>query len=393
MNVQSLLNTQPLLNAQMLRSAAALSWRLLTHQPARLLTSVGGVAFALLLMTLQLDFRAALLDSSTELLRQIDADVLVTAEGKRPFLSRDRMPVERLYQAAAIEGVAAVHPLWLDLLFWKNLEDGVERPIRVIGFVPGDSVFLIDEVNASAHSLETRGTAMVDSRSRRDYGRLTVGAAQVSRRELEIVGMFPLGTDFEVDGNLIVGDETYFMLSGQRRHEVEIAVLKLEPGADPQTVVSNLRAALPKDVAVFTKEELLVLDLEYWRRGTPISLLLLVGVVLGFAVGVVICYQILYTDVLDHLAEFATLKAIGYGDAYIRCVVIVEAWALSLLGFAPAALLGAGLQQLLGGVTGLPVHFSWGAFGMVLALSMAMCTASGVAALRRTKTLDPAEIF
>jgi putative ABC transport system permease protein len=357
------------------------------------LTSVGGVTFALLLMILQLDFRAALLDSSTELLRQIDADVLVTAVGKRPFLSRDRMRAERLYQAAAIEGVSAAHPLWLDLLFWKNLEDGVERPIRVIGFVPGDSIFLIDEVNAVGRSLQTRGTAMVDSRSRSDYGRVDVGSAQVSRRELEIVGTFPLGTDFEVDGNLIVGDETYFMLSGQGRHEVEIAALKLEPGADPQGVVSKLRAALPNDVSVYTKNELLERDLEYWRRGTPISILLLVGVVLGFAVGVVICYQILYTDVIDHLAEFATLRAIGYGNAYIRWVVIVEAWALSLLGFAPAALLGAVLQQLLGGVTGLPVHFSWSAFGMVLALSMAMCTASGIFALRRTKTLDPAELF
>ena len=289
------------------------------HQPARVLTSVGGVAFALLLMISQLEFRAALLGSATELLRQLDADVIVINESKNPFLARRRMPIERVYQAAAVEGVAAAHPLWLDLRFWRNLEDGVERPIRVIGFVPGDPVFLIDEVNAAADELKTRGTALVDSRSRRDYGRIATGPAQVSRREIEIRGTFPLGTDFEVDGNLIVGDETYFMLSNQGRHEVEVAALKLDPGANPGVVVGKLRAALPDDVSVFTKEHLLARDLEYWRRGTPISVLLLVGVVLGFAVGVVICYQILYTDVLDHLAEFATLKAIGYSDAYRRC--------------------------------------------------------------------------
>ncbi len=263
----------------------------------------------------------------------------------------------------------------------------------MIGFVPGDPVFLIDEVNAATDVLKTRGTALLDSRSRGDYGRVAFGPAQVSRREIEIVGTFPLGTDFEVDGNLIVGDETYFTLSKYPRDEVELAALQLESGANAETVVGKLRAVLPEDVAVFTKQDLLELDLEHWRRGTPISVILLVGVMLGFAVGVVICYQILYTDVLDHLAEYATLKAIGYGDAYIRCVVIVEAWALSFLGFVPGALVGAGLQQLLGGVTGLPVHFSWSAIGMVLVLSMAMCTASGVFALRRTKTLDPAELF
>ena len=146
------------------RSAVSLSWRLLTHQPGRLVTSVLGVAFALLLMILQLNFRDALLDSSTELLRQIDADVLVIDKGKRPFLSRDRMPSERLYQALSVDGVESAHPVWLDLLFWKNLEDGVERPIRVIGFVPGDRVFLIDEVNEAARALRKRGTALVDSR-------------------------------------------------------------------------------------------------------------------------------------------------------------------------------------------------------------------------------------
>ena len=72
---------------------------------------------------------------------------------------------------------------------------------------------------------------------------------------------------------------------------------------------------------------------------------------LGFAVGVVICYQILYTDVLDHLAEFATLKAMGYGDGYIRIVVIIEAWALSVLGFLPSVFVGASLQPLLAAVS------------------------------------------
>lgn len=344
-------------------------------------------------MILQLDFRNALLDSSTELLRKIDADVLVIDKGKRPFLSRDAMPSERLYQALAVAGVQSAHPIWLDLLFWKNLEDGVERPIRVIGFVPGDPVFLIDEVNEAAAALRTPGTALVDSRSRRDYGRVESGPAQVARREIEILGTFPLGTDFEVDGNLIVGDDTFFQLSRQSRQSVEVAVLKVAPQADLRELVSKLRAVLPGDVAVFAKTELLELDLDYWRRGTPISIILLVGVVLGFAVGVVICYQILYTDVLDHLAEFATLKAIGYGDGYIRSVVIVEAWGLSILGFLPGALVGAGLQQLLGSITGLPVHFSWSGVGLVLALSLSMCSAAGFLALRKTTTLDPAELF
>jgi putative ABC transport system permease protein len=121
--------------------------------------------------------------------------------------------------------------------------------------------------------------------------------------------------------------------------------------------------------------------------------MLLVGLALGFSVGVVICYQILYTDVLDDLKEFATAKAMGYDDAYSYGVVITEAWVLALLGIGPSLLLGAGLQRLLGLLTGLPVRFSWGSALLVLLLSVGMCNLSGLIAMRKVQELDPAELF
>ena len=96
---------------------------------------------------------------------------------------------------------------------------------------------------------------------------------------------------------------------------------------------------------------------------------------------------------LDHLAEFGTLKTMGYGDSYLRMVVVVEAWALSLIGFLPSVLVGAIAQQALGYVTGLPAHFSWTDSAFVLLLSLAMCSAAGTFALRRTKEADPADLF
>ncbi len=376
-----------------LRSAALLSWRLLAHDPLRLLTSTAGITFALLLMLGQLGFRNALLDSSLELLHQIQADALVLNKEKLPFLARDDMPWERVYQALSVPGVEAAYPLWLDKLFWTNLEDGTERPIRVIGFRPGDPVFRNEAIDAAARALRTPWTALVDSRSRPSYGRLAPGPAEVNRRRLQVVGTFPLGSDFESDGNLIVSDETFAMLTGRDPRRLELAALHLAGGAEPGAVVATLRQILPSDVQVFTKAELLERDLLYWERGTPLSILLLVGMALGFAVGVVTCYQILYTDVLDHVAEFATVKALGYGAAYLRSVVLVEAWALALLGFLPGLLLGGALHLVLGAMTRLPVHFSWGGALVVLGLSLGMCTAAGLLALRQVARADPAELF
>ncbi len=376
-----------------LRTAPIFSLRLLLHERGRLLASIGGISFALLLMLLQLGFRNALLDSALELLKQLDADIIVMSKEKRPFLQRDRMPKERLYQALSVEGVASAHPLWLTLLHWKNLEDGTLRPIRVIGFDPDRPVFLIEDVEAARRLLVRRGTALIDARSRKAYGRIGKGEAQVAQRRVEVVGTFPLGTDFEVDGNLIVSDETWFDLTRSNQQLVEMALLKLTPDADRSEVLTRLQSVLPTDVRAFSKAQLVARDLAYWKHGTPISIILLVGVGLGFAVGVVICYQILYTDVLDHLAEFATLKASGYGDRYIQCVVIVEAWVLSQFGFFPAVVLGWALLGLLAMVSGLPAGLSGGNVLTVALLSAGMCTAAGVLALRKVRLLDPAELF
>ena len=376
-----------------IRRAATFSSRLLIHERSRLLASVGGVTFALLLMFLQLGFRNALLDSALELLRQVDADILVINKEKDPFLKRTPMHHERLYQALAADGVETATPVWIGLREWKNIKEDSLHPIRIIGFRPEMPTFLIDAVRENAHKLKQIGTALLDSRSRSSYGEIPTGKAQVNFREIEIVGTFPLGTDFEVDGSLLVSEETFFELTGKSPKWTEIVLLKLLPGTDPGPVLDHLARALPGDVRAFTKDQLIERDLAYWRAGTPISVILLVGVALGFAVGVVICYQILYTEVLDHLAEFATLKAMGYRDRYIEFVVISESALLAVLGFIPAILLGTGSLALLSWSSGLPAGVTVDDAVRIAVLALAMCTLAGLLALRKVRSLEPAELF
>ena len=373
--------------------AIAFSFRLLIHERGRLFASVGGVTFALLLMLLQIGFRNALLDSAIQLLREVDADILVINKEKDPFLARNAMHKERLYQALSVEGIERASPLWIALEQWKNLEEETLHPIRVIGFDPNSPTFLIDEVHENVDKLKQIGTALLDTHSRSSYGELPDNIAQVSLRQIEIVGTFPLGTDFEVDGSILVSDETFFELTRQSPDWIEIALLKLKPGTKVGTVLEQLALTLPGDVRAFSKEQLIDRDLAYWRTGTPISVILLVGVALGFAVGVVICYQILYTEVLDHLAEFATLKAMGYSNRYIQIVVMIESALLSVLGFVPSIALGAAMLALLGWSSGLPASVSFGDAVNVGALALGMCTLAGTLALRKVRSLEPAELF
>ncbi len=375
------------------RRAPLFAYRLLAHDRTRALASIGGVAFALLLMMMQVGFRNSLLDSGVQLIDRLDADVIVISKEKYPFLRVKSMPRERIYQALAVEGAESVAPLWTALARWTNPYTRTLHPIRVLGFDPRRRTFDIESVNRMSAELEKPGAALLDRLSRDSYGSVGTGPAVVNRKQVEVVGTFPLGTDFEVEGTLMVSETTFFELVGWGRSLVEAALIQTAAGEDPREVAAAIQAALPADIVALSKSDLLARDRTYWETSTPVSLILLVGVTLGFLAGVVISYQILYTEVLDHMAEFATLKAMGYGDRFIQAVVVAEALFLSVVGFIPAIVAGTGIVAILGAISGLPAALSWADTLNILILSVSMCSLASFFALRRVRVLDPAELF
>lgn len=378
----------------MLKSATALAWRIVRHNPDRLLRSVLGITFAIVLMLVQLGFRNALLDSSTQFLEALNADVLIQAADKDSFQQRELLPRDRLYQARAVEGVANAYPLYLNIILWKNLEDGTLRPIRLLGFVLDEPIFLSKDINAQLDLLRIPGTALIDSASKDYYGHIGPGPAEAEGRSIEVVGTFRMGTDFEMDGTIVVGEETYFGLSrGQRDRTVQVVLVELEEGADPEEVTASLNAVLPRDARAYTKRELVRREVEYWNRATPVGIIFMAGMAVGFVAGIVILTQILFTLIADHLSEFATLKAIGYSEGYLVAVVLLMAFFLSVLGLALSLVIGLLLYGLIGSLTGLPMALTPARAGLMVMVSLALCTSAGLMALRRVLTVDPAEVF
>jgi putative ABC transport system permease protein len=147
------------------------------------------------------------------------------------------------------------------------------------------------------------------------------------------------------------------------------------------------------DLRILTMEGFINFERTYWQRGTAIGFIFNLGTVMGFIVGVVIVYQILYTDVSDHLAEYATLKAMGYGNWFLSSVVIQEAFVLSVLGFIPGFAVSMGLYNLTKNATRLPIEMTLERGVQVLILTMIMCVISGAISLRKVQSADPAEIF
>jgi putative ABC transport system permease protein len=114
---------------------------------------------------------------------------------------------------------------------------------------------------------------------------------------------------------------------------------------------------------------------------------------MAFIVGTVIVYQVLYSDITEHLSEYATLKAIGYSNWRLSKVVLQEAVILAFIGFLPGFFISSSLYTITRLATGLPMEMSYGRASFVFILANIMCSISALLSLRQVLTTDPADVF
>ena len=353
-------------------------------------------------MLMQLGFRNALVDSQVELLRWLNADVVLVSAAKYQLNLMEPFPRRRLYQALAIDGVASAKPLYLALqeALWKSPRDRTSHRIRVVGVHPDDGLFRESQVAQQLHALWEPDAVLIDTACREHIGRAFTGdVTEVSRRRIHVVGEFKLGTDFLVDGSAIVSDRTFLNLFPGNRaanpmlNRVEIGLLCVEPSAVASEVVKRLNRELPSDVRAMSLDEFIGIERRFWMKESPVGLVFNLGTLVGFIVGTVICSQILFTDISEKMPQYATLKAIGYTNRYLRRVVMQQAVMLALVGFLPGVAASWCAYRLIAALTGLLMRLQVSVASTVLLLTIAMCLVSGWFAVRKVLAADPADVF
>ncbi|NJN04510.1 MAG: FtsX-like permease family protein [Leptolyngbyaceae cyanobacterium SL_1_1] len=376
-----------------------LAWYNLLYERTRLLVAIAGVAFAVLLIFMNLGFLGALTTTATHIYTQLNADIFLISPQSLEISSTKPFPIERLYQAAGIEGVEAAMPLYSDYMLWRNPETRVSRAMFVYGINPEDAVFLMPELQTpqTQQTLRQPNVVLIDGLSRAEFGAQTTGLeTEADRRQVSIGGQYVLGGGFASDGTLIMSDQNFRRFFDPRPlNLINLGLIKLAATAEAERTAVALQAHLPEDVLVLTKAEIIARDRAFWLQTTSIGFIFSLGVAVSFIVGTVIVYQILYTDIRDHLPEYATLKAMGYRNHYLFNVVLQEALILAVMGYVPGLLVALGLYRLTVSATAgsLPVSMNWGRVVFVLILTVAMCSLSGLTSVRRAMRADPAEVF
>ena len=378
-----------------------LSWLLLSRQPVRLLVALAGISFAGILMFMQLGFRDGLFDASVTVHRKFDADLVLISPRSASSVRMAGFPRRRLIQALADPAVQGVTPVHWGLMLWRNPESRRNRAILVLGFEPDDPFFADPELDSKTNVLKQKGRILFDQLSRPEFGPIAdwyregrTVETEIAGNRVRVEGLVSLGTSFGADGNLLTSTETFLDLMPQKPPgSIEVGLIRLQPGADPTTVLTRLEQRLPDDVMVLTKQGFIDFEQNYWKSSTAIGFIFTLGAAMGFVVGCVIVYQVLYTDVSDHLPEYATLMAMGYRLSHLLGVVLREGLYLAALGYIPAYLAGEGLYWFVRNATRLPVGMDLTRALTVLTMILVMCLLSALLAMRRLVDADPAEIF
>lgn len=387
---------------QTLLARTPLGWRQLRHNPTRLAVALGGVAFANVLIFMQLGVMGALFDSAAKPVRMFNADILLLSPLARSIGDAGTLPRRRLYQALSVSGVQSGAILQIGNIGIRNTTGKLQASVLAFGVEPDFDAFVSPEIRQQLHLVRTADVALLDRLTRSTLRPLVEAVqqgkpsrAEVNGRTISMQGLFSLGASFQNDGTIIVSDQTFLRLFPRNTGSaVSLILLKADPATKVDDVVARLKNMLdPKDTQVQTVEAYADYIKNFMRSNTPIGFVFTFGTIIGLIIGFAIVYQILSSDVNDHISEYATFKAMGFSQFFLLGVVFEEALLLAALGFIPGIVLAYGLYAIIGAGTELAVAMPWSRPPLVLGLTFVMCALSGAMATRRLKAADPADVF
>ncbi|MEL7068781.1 MAG: FtsX-like permease family protein [Cyanobacteria bacterium J06581_3] len=406
-----------------------LAWAQLSHQKIRLAVAITGVSFANILMFTMMGLQTLLTDGATTLHENLNGDLFLMSSFSPTLRIPISIPRAYLLQADAVNGVEIAAPMYINGANWtapdqlkppseRFLEDSEPKDtpefraeeetsgdifgnqVRIVAFNPRQSLLKIPEVEQQRDRLSAANSVLFDRLSQPSLGEVpmllsTSDSVQtlMGGRRVEVVGLFSLGSTVIEKGTVVMSDWNYTQWFGpQVLEQVTLGVLTLEEGSDAAAVQATLQQYLPDTVDVLTMEELLAKERKFTDED-PGGIIFGFGSMVGFVVGIVIVYQVLYTDISDHLPEYATLKAMGYSDGALLRVVLLEAVLLAVLGFIPGFVTSLGLYQVLTVMTRIPLVMKSTVAVQVFVLTLMMCNVSGAIAMRRLQSADPADVF
>lgn len=377
-----------------------IGWLQLIHSRTRFAAALSGVAFANVLVFVQLGIMNSMATATLKPYEFFQADIMISASDANSMTEGGNVARQWLFQALADPEVTAGTGLYVANVSWA-------RPTKTLslttyGIDPTLPEFLSPPMASKTGTLQLQNAGILDMFSRglpREEAAAirpqTPTSFEVSGTTLTLYDTFQGGGGFGGDGFMMVSDQTFMALFPARSSAApDHILLQLAPGADADAVAARLRDLISdKTLRIRSYLQAAAEDLSYQQTRRPTGIIFGFGVIIGILVGIVIVYQVLSTDVADHLSEYATFKAMGYPQRFFLGIVFEEALILAILGFIPGFIVASGLLAGMKKATTLPLAMTANMAGMVFVGTLIACTISGAIATRRLAAADPADLF
>jgi putative ABC transport system permease protein len=374
---------------------ALVAWRILAHEKGRAGLAIGGVFVAILLMFLQLGFYASVPRAGLLFYDAMRFDLLLASSAYVFEGQSSTFPRRRLFQALESPDVLHANALYHDRGRWLNDDEALAREVFVMGLDLRDVIFNVAGIEDQLEALRQPDTILVDAASRPELGALVPGRRiELGQRNVMIAGTYNLGLGFIGLGVAMTSDLNFTRIFPKRNlSSVNLGLITLRPGADPNKVAASLREIMPADTRVFTRAEINNHEMNHWVTRTSTGLVFGCGLLVAAIVGLVILNQTLSTQITRQLPQFATLKAMGYTDGYLLGVVLTLAVIMSTISYFPAAAVSTALYSSVRSSTKLPIEMTTMRLLGVLAVVWGMSAVSALVALRVLRRADPVELF
>ncbi len=241
-----------------------LAWHVLHKEKARLLVALIGIAFANLLILMQLGFKGALFYSCGRVHRSFEGDLCLVNPNFETLIAPQSYSRRLLYRCLAAPEVVEVQPVKVNLCPWRNPATGRARSIQVVGFDPSHPMFKDPEVKAQANTLKSLGNVLFDRLGRPEFGPIEARfresgyvETEVNRKRVKVSGLFSMGASFAADGCILTSEETFRTLFVEtQRDEIEFGFLFLRPGVDPEPLVPRLQKLVGDSARIITRAQL-----------------------------------------------------------------------------------------------------------------------------------------
>jgi putative ABC transport system permease protein len=370
-----------------------LAARNLFHDRVRLIATVVGIVFSIVLVTVQLGVFMSFERMVTTMIDHAQADFWIVPGETKSFEASSLLAGHERLQALSVNGVTAAVPVVVGYASWRKPNGGGSTPVLVVG-TPENAAGLQpwNVIEGSARDLSMPEAVAIDQSYFDELGIGQIGQrAEINNQRARVIAVTKGIRSFTTMPSVFTSIERARAYLGVPSNEANYFILRIAPNADAAAVRNELAARL-SDAEVLTSEQFRQRTRQFWLFNTGAGAALLGSAILGIIVGTIIVAQTLYSSTKDHLKEFATLRAIGSSCRYILKVILGQALLSAVVGFSIAAAIDLALVKMTADAA-LPIVMTPALTLGLFALTVAMCVIAAISAIRVVMRIDPVLVF